>query len=192
MSEETTPDDLGPSQETQPTPASDEVPAMREQLEEALREKAQFRAMAQRAQADLENYKRRATEEREELRRTTSSQLLLKILSIMDDLNRALCLVPDDAVAPGWLEGLQLVRRNLDNILESERVTRIEAEGQPFEPWEHEAVFYEEAADGKEGMVVRVIRDGYKLRDRVLRAAQVTVSKAPEPDNRQDTTQQEA
>ena len=192
MSEEHRPEDLGQSQETHPTPEADKVSVMREQLEEALREKAQFRAMAQRAQADLENYKRRAIEEREELRRTTNSQLLLKILSIVDNLNRALALVPEDVVAPGWLEGLRLVRRNLDSILESELVTKIEAEGQPFEPWEHEAVFHEETADGKEGMVVRVIRDGYKLGDRVLRAAQVTVSKAPEPENQQDTTQQEA
>ena len=170
----------------------DEVTLMREQLDEALREKNQFRAMAQRAQADLVNYKRRAEEERGELIRNTNAQLLLKTLNIADDLNRALDLAPDGAAAPGWLEGLQLIQRNLDNILKSEGVVKIEASGQPFEPREHEAVFYEETSEGEEGIVISVIRDGYKLHGRVLRAAQVTVSKAPDPESLDPTTQEEA
>ena len=95
--------------------------------------------MAQRAQADLVNYKQRSSNEQRELRRVANSSQLLKTLSIVDDLNRALDLVPESAVAPGWLEGLRLVQRNLDHILESEGVTKIEAEGRLFEPREHEA-----------------------------------------------------
>ena len=110
------------------------------ELEEALREKDQFRALAQRAQADLINYRRRVEDEREELRRSANTGLILRILTVVDDLERALDLVPDDAVAPGWLEGLHLVQRNLHNLLDAEGVTKIEAEGKPFEPWEHEAV----------------------------------------------------
>ena len=181
MAEEGQEEELGPVE--QPQSETGEMTLLREQLEEALREKDQFRTMAQRAQADLINYKRRATDEMQETRRTANSQLLLKVLSIVDDLERALALIPEDAVAPGWLEGLQLVERNLHRILDYEGVTKIEADGQPFEPREHEAVFYEESADGDEGMVVRVIRDGYRLGDRVLRAAQVAVSKAPAPEN---------
>ncbi len=75
------------------------------ELEEALREKDQFRAMAQRAQADLINYRRRVEDEREELRRSANTGLILRILTVVDDLERALALVPDDAVSPGWLEG---------------------------------------------------------------------------------------
>ena len=185
-------DDLIPPDEEQAPPEAEETALMREQLEEALREKEQFRTMAQRAQADLVNYKRRAAEEQAEVRRTASSQLVLKVLAIVDDLNRAIALVPDDAVAPGWLDGLRLVQRNLDQLLYSEGVTKIEAEGRPFEPREHEAVYYEEAPDAQEGMVVSVVRDGYKLQDRVLRAAQVTVSKMPEPEDQLETNDQEA
>ena len=164
---------------------------LREQLEEALREKDQFRAMAQRAQADLVNYRRRAGEEMDDLRRTANSRLLLQLLSFLDDLDRALALVPDDAVAPGWQEGLRLVRRSMDNILDLEGVSKIEAEGQPFEPWEFEAVQYQETEDAEEGRVIEVVRNGYKHHDKLLRAAQVVVAKRPEPEKGHEANEQE-
>ena len=169
----------------------DEAALEREQLEEALREKDQFRTMAQRGQADLANYKKRAAEEMDELRRGANTRLLLKLLSIVDDLNRALALVPDDAVAPGWLEGLELVQRNIDHTLEAEGVTKIEAVGKPFEPWELEAVQYEESADAEDGTVIGVVREGYKHNDKVLRAAQVVVSRKPEPTVKTETIEEE-
>ena len=149
-------------------------------LDEALREKDQFRSLAQRAQADLENYKRRAADEREEIRRFGQSQVILKVLAVADDFGRALEMVPEDAVAPGWREGLDLVRRRIDHLLETEGVTPIEARGKPFEPAEHEAVFFEETSEFEPGRVMSVIRNGYRHNGRVLRAAQVTVSKSPE------------
>tara|TARA_B100000949_G_scaffold199675_1_gene186791 strand:- start:381 stop:959 length:579 start_codon:yes stop_codon:yes gene_type:complete len=191
MPKDDQPEDSGTPEEVQPASEADDTGLVREQLEEALREKEQFRAMAQRAQADLINYRRRAEEERDEVKRAANTELLLKILSIVDDLDRGLGLVPEDAVAPGWLDGLKLVQRNLYQFLDSEGVTKISAEGRPFEPWEHEAVFYEETPEGREGMVVKVIRDGYKLHDRVLRAAQVGVSKASQSEDQSETTQQE-
>ncbi len=179
-------------EELQDEPQADEMTLVREELEEALREKDQFRTMAQRAQADLVNVKRRAAQEQEEVRRSATSHLILGVLSIVDDLDRAVALVPDDAVAEGWLDGLKLIQRNVQHLLDSVGVNKMEAEGKPFEPREHEAVAYEETADGDEDMVVRVIREGYMLRDRVLRAAQVVVSKAPEPTHDSDDTEEEA
>ena len=172
------------------TPDLDDPVQVEEHLAEALREKDQFRAMAQRSQADLANYKRRAAEEVVEARRSASAGLLLKVLSVVDDMERALAHVPESAVAPGWLDGLRLVQRNLSNLLDSEGVTAIEAQGRPFEPWEHEAVLYEETPDSAEGTVVRVIREGYRLRDRVLRPAQVAVAKAPEREPETDSKQE--
>lgn len=177
-----TDNDAGP-QDASAEAAGDELEpqtqeaSLEERLEEALREVEQFREMHKRAQADLVNYRRRADEERENVRKFGSSQLLAGSLPVMDDLDRALSLVPEDAVAPGWLEGLQLVSRKMRQWLESEGVTRIEAGGVPFTPDEHEAVGYEPASgDVEEGHVVTVIREGYKLHDRVLRASQVTVA----------------
>ena len=172
--------------EEQPDEEKDEMTLIHEQLDEALREKDQFRSMAQRSQADLINYRKRVTDEQQELRRNANADLIMKFLGVVDDFNRAMSMIPEDAVAPGWLEGLQLVQRNLGHILDSEGVEKIEAIGQPFEPWEHEAVLYQESPDAEEGMVTDVLRDGYKLYDKVIRAAQVIVSRAPDPDESQE------
>ena len=196
MTEQKEPEWPGSSQEegasSPEVPEAEEADLLGEQLSEALREKDQFRALAQRTQADLINYKQRAMEERESLRQNANAQLLLKMLSIVDDFNRALDHVPGDAVAPGWLEGLLLVQRNVEHVLDSEGVRKIEAEGQVFEPREHEAVFYEETPDCEEDIVTKVVRDGYMLHQRVLRAAQVVVSKSPEQRDESENTNQEA
>ena len=204
MTQEDRPEDLEPTlnseasaesqgpiaEESEETEEKDEMTLTQDRLEEALREKTQFRAIAQRAQADLINYRKRVADEQRELRRNANIDLLLKFLGVVDDLDRAMGMVPENAVAPGWMEGLNLVQRNLANILESEGVTKIDAEGLPFEPWGHEAVSYQETPDSEEGIVTSVIRDGYKLRDRVIRAAQVVVSKAPEPAKEDPETSQ--
>lgn len=194
MTEEQKPEDLK-SLEEQMAEEPDELTQLRAQLEEALREKDQYKNMAQRAQADLVNYRRRAAQELSEARENANAQLLLKLISVADDFNRAFNMIPEDAVAPGWYDGLELVHRNLQRQMESEGLIKIEtAIGQPFDVHEHEAVFSETDSDNEEGSVVRVIRDGYKLHQRVLRAAQVSVSKAAEqePEVQQDNDNQEA
>ena len=169
-----------------------EATDLKERLEEALREKDQFHLLAQRSQADLANYKRRVSDDMKRLRRSASSQVLLKILGFADDFERAMSHIPEDAAVPGWLEGLNLVHRSLQHILESEGISRIEARGQPFEPREHEAVSYEETDEVEPGKVATVIRQGYKLHDAVLRPAQVTVSKGPESTEQTESGGQEA
>ena len=188
MVEETAPEAPEPMQTES---VNDEDDSIRAELEEALREKDQFKAMAQRAQADLINYRRRAEDEREELRRSANTGLILRVLNVVDDFGRAVAMVPDDAVAPGWLDGLELVQRNLQNLLDAEGITKIEAEGKPFEPREHDALLYQETDEHEEGLVIRVIRDGYRSRDRVLRPSQVSVAKAPAPAE-PETTEPEA
>lgn len=170
---------------TEQGPVDDDVqeekPAtLEDELAEATREKDQFRLMALRAQADLENYRKRAGEEREEARRSANTAILLRVLSVIDDFERAMALVPDDAVAPGWLEGLQLVHKSMSALLESEGVSRIEAVGRPFDPHESEAILYQESTTASDGDVISVIREGYMQRDRVLRPAQVVVAKRVE------------
>ena len=160
----------------------DDADLLQQRLEEAERESGQFRTMAQRAQADLVNYKKRAAEEIEETRRQTASGLLLRIVAARDDIQRALDLVPEGGAAEGWAEGLGLVMRNIDSALEAEGVTRTMALGMPFEPWECEAVHYVETDQAAEGTVVSVFREGFSHRGKVLRAAQVVVAKRPETD----------
>lgn len=177
----------------QDTKASDEkIPAdnvLENQLEEALREKEQFRALSQRAQADLANYKRHAVEELEAARRYASSSVLLKVLGVVDDFQRAMQNIPEDSVSASWLEGLKLVERNIENMLRSEGVVQIQAETTHYDPSEQEALFFVETNEVEPGRVVDVVRQGYRLHDRILRAAQVTVSKpepAPEESNKRE------
>ena len=159
----------------------DEVEDLQARLDETEREKDQFRSMALRYRADLENYKKRATQEMAETRERANAQLLLKLVGVAGDFNRAVNFLPEDAVDVSWYEGVQLVQRSMENMLQSEGLSRIEAAiGQPFDVSQHEAVFFEPTDDVSEGAVVRIIRDGYRLHSRVLRAAQVSVAQAPE------------
>lgn len=146
-------------------------------LEEAQREVDQFRNLLQRVQADSLNYKRRMEEEREELQRQANANLVLRLLPVLDDFERALRHIPRDDAISAWLAGVELVGRNLTSVLESFGVTRIEALDAQFDPAEHESVSFELSDSRDEGTVLSVIREGYKLNGRVLRPAQVTVSK---------------
>ena len=186
------PEAPAPEEHSEEAQEADDGALLEQHLEEALREKEQFRAMGQRAQADLVNYRRRAAEERDEAKRTANSRLLLNILSIVDDMGRALALVPQDAVAPGWYDGLELVLRSINQILVSEGIVKIDAVGREFGPWEFEAVLHEETDETEEGKIIRVLRDGYKHHDRVLRAAQVVVAKKPKSQAQNESTEEEA
>ena len=147
-----------------------------ETFEEAIREKEQFRSIAQRAQADLVNYRQRTSQELEESRRTVKFGILSRFLGVADDLSRAIDNLPDDADET-WIEGISLVARNLSNSLEMEGVQKIIAIGEQFDPYQHEAIMYEERCE-EEGTIVNVIQDGYKLNDRILRPARVVVAQA--------------
>ena len=179
-------DCAAPPKDSAAPPAQPDAALLTEQLTEAERERDQFRNMAMRAQADLVNYRRRAAEEQTELRRNANAELIGKLLEVVDNFERAIGMLPADA-ADGWHEGLALVQRNLMNILETEGVSKIEAAGKPFDPWEHEAVFHQETSDAEDGVIIAVTREGYRLHDKVLRASQVIVAKAPAADPEQET-----
>ncbi|HLE58893.1 MAG TPA: nucleotide exchange factor GrpE [Candidatus Limnocylindria bacterium] len=154
-------------------------------LDELTREMETLRAEAdehlrswQRAAADLSNVRRRADEEREALTVFANALLLAKLLPVLDDFDRALASVPAD-VHEGWVDGIRLVERKLRAALESEGVTPIPAEGQPFDPKLHEAVVHEETAAYPDNQVIGELQRGYRLRDRVLRPALVRVANNP-------------
>ena len=172
--------DLPPPEAISTPSSEDEVEELVARAEEYNRERAQFRELAQRAQADLANYRRRAEEEREELAKYANSRLILKILPVLDDFALAVDHAGQSGAAGSWLEGIKLIQRKLDTLLDSESVSRIEAEGREFDPVEHEALAYQESADHHEGQIVSVVRQGYKLQGRVIRPALVILAKKPE------------
>ncbi len=157
-------------------PEGTSLETLRAEMEEADRERGQFKALAQRAQADLANFRKRMEEEREEIHRSTAARLITKLLPVLDDIQRALDRPPVSAQEAGWLEGIRIIERSLRSMLESEGVTPIEADGKPFDPWEHEALYAVDDPVKQEGTVVTVIRPGYKLHGKVLRTAQVAVA----------------
>lgn len=124
-----------------------------------------------RALADYQNLERRVEEERRLLGQLSSALLIEKFLPVLDNLESAQKHLND--------EGLEIVIKQFKDILSSESVTEVEAEGAAFDPHQHEAV---ETAEGPEGgRVVKVLRKGYKIGGKVLRPAQVSVSQKLAP-----------
>jgi molecular chaperone GrpE len=147
-------------------------------LEEARAQSDENLRAWQRAAADLSNYRRRVEDERETVARFANALLISKLLSVLDDFDRALENVPPDT-DDSWVDGVRLVERKLRNVLESEGVTPIEAAGLPFDPNLHEAVVHEETADHPDNQVIDELQRGYRLHDRVLRPALVRVANNP-------------
>ena len=158
-------------------PQESEVSMLMEQPEEQQREISRVKEMLQREQADHINYRRRIDQQKEEIQQRANANLLSGLLPIFDDFARALAHAPESEDYRPWMEGIWIVNRNFNNMLESFGIEQIQAEGVMFDPMEHEAILYEDKADYSDGTVVSVLRNGYKLHGRVLRPAQVTVSK---------------
>lgn len=136
--------------------------------------------LAQRTQADFVNYKRRAERERADEAQAARADLLTRLLPALDDLERALGQVPDALHGNAWAEGMPLVARQLRMALARAGVERIGAEGDTFDPREHEAVAYQPHAGFSDGRVAHVARPGYRLGDRIIRPAQVVVAQGGE------------
>ena len=157
----------------------DQLHALTAEVEELKREKNQFREMGQRAQADLINYKRRAEEEREQQQINANSRLILKLLPVLDEFNLAMDHASKSDAEPSWLEGVSLIQRKLNSILQSESVTRIDVGGVEFDPLEHESMGYQDSDDHEEDQILTVVRDGYKLHGRVIRPSLVILARKP-------------
>ena len=154
-------------------PADEQVFKLNTQLEE-------MRTALQRVQADFVNYKRRSDQEREDMVKHLNAGLISKLLPVLDDFGMALDHMPDGPEGKAWAEGVGLINRKLLGILESEGTTMLIADGQEFDPAQHEALGFAESTTHNEGQVVSVVRPGYTLNGRVLRPAQVILARSPE------------
>jgi len=154
-----------------------ELEALRQELEEAKAQAAEYLDGWQRARAEFANYKKRNEQERQELFKLANTTLITRLLPIFDDFERAFQTLPSNLLSLTWIDGVALIYRRLQAILEGEGLTLIETEGQSFDPLLHEAVTYEESAEHEEGQIIGDVQRGYKLGDRVLRPALVRVAK---------------
>lgn len=140
-------------------------------------ESTSYKADLQRMAADFANYRKRNDAERADFAKFAKADLITKLLDVLDGYDRALASVPDDVKGQPWVEGMWLVERKLRKILDAEGLEPVESLGTPFDPYMHEAVAHVES-DEPEGTVIEEHQKAYRLHDRVIRPALVSVAKA--------------
>lgn len=148
---------------------------LEQQLAEAEEKAAGYLASWQRSAADFQNYKRRTEEERSEFAKMANAAMIYNLLPLIDDFDRAMQSVDANIAGLTWMDGIRLIHRKFQMLLDSAGVTEIEADGKPFDPNLHEAVTF---GPGEDGVVVSVVQKGYKLGERVIRPAMVVVGKS--------------
>ena len=161
-------------------PLEDQVSSLKTSLEQAQQEAAENLDTAQRAQAEMVNFRRRTDEDRIANAKYANSRLIANILPVLEELDLAISHTESSSeINDSFLEGIKLIQRKLTGVLESEGVAAIEAVGLMFNPMEHEAVGTEESSEVEPGYITQILRPGFRLHDRVIRPAQVMVATAP-------------
>ena len=151
----------------------EEFDAMKNQLAEAQAKTQEFMDALLRERADFTNFRRRSEAEAQQSYRYAAGTTIKKFMAVMDDLERALAHRP---AGDTWADGVELVYRKYQTILDAEGVTRIDAEGKPFDPNLHEAIMQEPSDEHESGTVIAVLQQGYMYGERVLRPALVKVA----------------
>lgn len=169
---------------TQNTEVEARIAELQAQLDAARSEAADLLDKYRRNAADFSNFRKRQEREREQQARLLSMNVMRRLLPLVDDLDRALANAPADGTTVttemlAWIEGVRLIGRKLQALLESFGVKPIEAVGKPFDPYYHEATVRLESADHPEGTVLAEIQRGYLMDEEVLRPTQVAVSSKP-------------
>ena len=155
----------------------EDIEALKQALAEEKKKAEANLANWQRAQADFINYKRRSEQEKEEIGKFANTTLMLTLLPILDDLERAFTSTPPQMAKLTWVDGIRLIERKLRASLEAQGLSQIKALGEPFDPRLHEAAMH---GKGKEGIVIEELQKGYMLHDRVIRPTMVVVGNGEE------------
>jgi molecular chaperone GrpE len=173
--------------ESQTTGSSDElagaqarIAALEKELADARERADRFHANWQRSAADFQNWKRRTDQEKAETGRNAEGALTVDLLRVLDDFDRAFMALPLELRALTWVEGVYMIGQKLYAVLQSKGLSPIEAAGQEFDPYLHEAVLREEGAEGSEQLVVvQELQRGYRFHERVIRPTMVKVGPPP-------------
>ena len=162
--------------ESEPQPEPSEAEVLRAEKEALAAEVNRLKNDYARAYADTENMKKRLEKDFEQRSKYRIQDFAREILPVLDNCERALAVKPKDTEDENYRKAFEMVHRQLRAALEKEGVSEIEAEGEPFDPNWHQAMMSEKAEGVEPGMVLQVLQKGYKLKDRLLRAAMVKVS----------------
>ena len=142
------------------------------------RERDEYYELLLRKTAELDNFRKRIDRERAERESAAAVDLIADMLPLLDDLERALDVDADTTTASSYREGVELIHRQLLDLLGKRGVSPIDTVGADFNPHVHQAVATEAVADRRDGEVLEELRRGYMIRGRFLRAAMVRVAKA--------------
>lgn len=153
-----------------------EVDAIIEERDESRAKAKEYFEGWQRERADFSNYKRRIERDQAMLSQNITGEIIKKYLLVLDDLDRAMKMRPTDGEAAAWANGIELIHRKLQNILDAEGIRRIPAESEEFDPLRHEAISFEPNPDFASGQIIGVVQEGYTIGDRILRPARVRVA----------------
>ena len=153
--------------------ASAEAEALKSQLKEAEAKAAEYKDSWMRSQAEFQNYRKRVERDNDAMKTLMKGDIVKKVLPVLDDLERAVQNRPTDDL---WANGIELIARKFQGVLESEGIKRIEAEGAEFDPNFHEAISNEPSDEVESGHVIAVVQNGYMLGERVIRPALVRVA----------------
>ena len=186
-------EDIAAESQTEPIPdKEDDAPqdsegagdleALRQELEEARAKEAEYLDGWQRARAELSNARKRFQREQQQAYANAKVDLLIRLLPVIDDFERAFETLPDDLSSHTWVEGIKLVQLKAQGLLEQEGVSPIDAAGHEFDPFRHQAVTHEPSDDVPEGHIIAEMQRGYIVGDRVLRPCMVRVSAGPPPE----------
>ncbi|HCV00152.1 MAG TPA: nucleotide exchange factor GrpE [Dehalococcoidia bacterium] len=157
---------------------------LREQLESTRAAAERFEGSWKRAAADLANYKRRVDQERSDQARLAGAALVINLLPIRDDFGRAVETLDSTLAGLNWVQGVLAIERKLGGLIESMGVTEVPAEGETFDPTQHEAVG---KAPGPENVCLHVVQKGYALNGAVIRPAMVIVGEGGEMESSETT-----
>ena len=157
------------------------TPAQIEELKAQAAKAAEHWDRLVRSTADLDNYKKRATRERQDAIKYANESLMQKLLPVLDNFEAAIAAVQSSGAenAQSLLTGVTMIQQQLRSALTEAGLEEVEAHGKPFDPNFHEAVSQAESEEHPEGHVMQQLRKGYRLRDRLLRPATVVVAKPP-------------
>jgi len=146
-----------------------------EELEQRIGELTQD---LQRNRADFENYRKRVESEKESARSIGKTQAVLKLLPVIDNIERAITHTPDDIKDNAWVKSVANLVKHLEKSLEGLDLKRIDAKpGDPFDPLCHEAIQFDEDSEGEHEVIAEELQSGYRLGGEVIRPAMVKVTR---------------
>jgi molecular chaperone GrpE len=173
-------DKENPSDElVEETPTNESAPELSE-LEQAKNDAAEMKVRYLRAVADLENYRKRITREKQEIIRSAAANVVESLLPVLDNMKLGLQAAENHPEAKDVTYGFKMVDDQLKKSLSEQGLEELLPDGEPFDPNLHECIAHQPSDDVKEDFIIQTVRSGYRLNDRLIRAANVIVSSGPQ------------